>query len=203
VEDDMDGYGPRVRGNGRLRGVGAAGILLAVGALAVSGCAGDKPPSKAVASVAATGSASAAPSGKADPVAFARCMRANGLPDFPDPDTGGSVKVGGGGGKGGGIDPSSPEFKSANEKCKQYMPTQIGSQPGQDPWPLDSKLKYAKCMRANGLPNFPDPGRDGQFPHLDKGSALGPESAQFRQADKACAKDKPQGGSGGAPGGGS
>lgn len=198
----MDRSSPTVSEHRRLGGIGAVGILLAVVAFAASGCAGDKQPSKAVASVAATGSSAPAPSSTANPVAFAQCMRANGLPSFPDPSQNGSSRVAGGGSSA-GIDPGSPEFKKASEKCKQYLPTQIVNPPGQDPWPLADKLTYAKCMRASGLPSFPDPDSTGRFPNLARGSALGPDSPQFKQADKACAKNRPQGGLGGAPGGGS
>lgn len=51
-------------------------------------------------------------------VAFARCMRANGVPDFPDPN-GQAGQLG----PGSGIDPASPEFQSAiNGPCKSLAP---------------------------------------------------------------------------------
>ena len=46
-------------------------------------------------------------------------------------------------------------------------------------------LKYANCMRANGMPNFPDPGSNGALPN--------PASPAFRAAEKACAKLQPVG----------
>ncbi|HYB30082.1 MAG TPA: hypothetical protein VEF89_25975 [Solirubrobacteraceae bacterium] len=46
-------------------------------------------------------------------------------------------------------------------------------------------LQYAQCMRANGLPTFPDPGPNGiQFP---LGSPI-LRSPAFRRAQKACQK---------------
>jgi hypothetical protein len=199
----VDGFGHEMSGNRRLRGVGVVAILLAVVAFVASGCASDKQPSKTVASAAVGSKSSASASvDKGNPVAYAQCMRTNGVPEFPDPDTGGAIKLPGGG-KAGNLDPDSPAFKSAHEKCKQYMGTgQTGAQSGQDPWSLDNKLQYAKCMRQNGLASFPDPDKNGQFPRTDKGSDLSPDSPQFKQADKACAKYKPQGGNGGGGQGG-
>ena len=46
-------------------------------------------------------------------------------------------------------------------------------------------LKYADCMRANGTPNFPDPGSNGALPN--------PFSPAFRAAERACAKLQPVG----------
>jgi hypothetical protein len=43
---------------------------------------------------------------------FARCMRANGA-DVPDPGPDGRLRI---------ENPESPEFKRAQEKCKQYRP---------------------------------------------------------------------------------
>jgi hypothetical protein len=51
-------------------------------------------------------------------LAFARCMRAHGVPDFPDPN-GQSGQLG----PSSGIDPSSPRFQSAiNGPCKSTAP---------------------------------------------------------------------------------
>lgn len=51
-------------------------------------------------------------------LAFARCMRANGVPAFPDPNgQGGQL------GPGSGIDPSSPQFQAAiNGPCLSLAP---------------------------------------------------------------------------------
>jgi hypothetical protein len=47
---------------------------------------------------------------------FAQCMRSHGVPDFPDPTTGGVVHLGG------GVDPSSPQFQSATKVCQSLVP---------------------------------------------------------------------------------
>lgn len=51
-------------------------------------------------------------------LAFARCMRAHGVPDFPDPN-GHAGQLG----PGSGIDPGSPQFQSAlNGPCQSLAP---------------------------------------------------------------------------------
>jgi hypothetical protein len=49
-------------------------------------------------------------------LAFSQCMRAHGVPNFPDPDFSGNgirIHVG----SGSGLDPNSPAFKSAQQAC--------------------------------------------------------------------------------------
>ena len=59
-------------------------------------------------------------------IAFARCMRENGV-DMPDPEFSGgggafTVAVGTPGSGKGGIDPMGEEFQAAQEKCSEHMP---------------------------------------------------------------------------------
>ncbi|MFJ2833645.1 hypothetical protein ACIPC1_39910 [Streptomyces sp. NPDC087263] len=154
-------------------------------ALFVSACGDGGKTANSVASVGAgNGSESAAPEAgsETDGLKFAQCMRENGLPEFEDPKPGE--------GMGAGIDPQSPEFQKAEAACKQYMPAppevEGGSGPG-DVWPTEDKLKYAKCMRENGVPSFPDPDEDGGF-KLE----VDPNTPQFQTAEKACEKYQPE-----------
>lgn len=103
----------------------AAIALLSV-ALAVAGCGGSFSPG--VAHLSSTKSASqASPEGAgASPespssfqqkeIAFAKCMRSNGVPNFPDPSAGGGFAVHG------GFDPQSPAINAARAKCRQLLP---------------------------------------------------------------------------------
>jgi CubicO group peptidase (beta-lactamase class C family) len=59
-------------------------------------------------------------------------------------------------------------------------------------------LEYAECMRANGVPKFPDP-VDGHIV-LNPSSGISPSSAAFEAAAGDCAKYGPPGG-GASPGG--
>ena len=54
---------------------------------------------------------------------FSQCMRSHGLPNFPDP----KPSSGGVGlviGKNSGLDPNSPQFKTAQQACKTFLPGQ-------------------------------------------------------------------------------
>ncbi len=56
------------------------------------------------------------------------------------------------------------------------------------------KLHYAQCMRANGVPNYPDPQSNGQF-LIQPGEDLpSRNSPQFISANKACQHLLPDGG---------
>jgi hypothetical protein len=207
----MDDSGVKMSRYGRARGAVVLGALLTAVALAATGCGGKDQPKRAVASVGAQASgnstASPAASGYGNPVAYAQCMRANGLPNFPDPEKDGAIKIDP---RNGSLDPNSPEFKKAQEKCASLMGSgDKKNNSGDDLWPMDKKLNYAKCMRANGIPDFPDPDNTGQFPPFPKGGNIDPQSSQFKKADDACKQYKPgiapgggPGGAGGGPGGG-
>jgi hypothetical protein len=177
-------------GKRRLRQAGAmAGLLTAV-ALVAGACAGSDHPGKTVASVAAeagsTSAATPAATGMGDPLAFAKCMRENGLPDFADPKPGVGISA---------DVVNSPQFKAAESHCKQFMGALQGGPDGavtpKDQWSSADKLKYAQCMRQNGVPKFPDPDANGGFIFLE-GGGIDPRSPQFKKAEAACAKYQPQ-----------
>ena len=153
--------------------------LLAVATLVsgvlVAGCGGSSGSPTTSASSAATGSATTAGSsnaaagravssgstargaGGSGPLAFARCMRANGVPNFPDPNPGGGFEFF----AAEGIDPFSPAFKAAQAKCRKLLPDGGPPGPGATTHPsaqtLAKLLKIAVCMREHGVPQFPDP----------------------------------------------
>jgi len=54
---------------------------------------------------------------------YVTCMRAHGVPDMPDPGSNGSLSLP----VGGDINPSSPQFKSAQQACLKLMPFQGGA----------------------------------------------------------------------------
>ncbi|WP_432929453.1 hypothetical protein ACQPZZ_05160 [Microbispora sp. CA-135349] len=182
--------------NGRL--YRAVPVVLATAAVALlsTACSGE-PEARAVAgrssvSDSGGGNGTPQPSGAGDIVAYADCMRHNGLPNFPDPKPGGGIAFP----EGGDIDPQSPDFKKAEEKCKQYVPAgpRIDAKNDADPnagWSTTDKLKYAQCMRENGIPKFPDPDKNGGFAFM-RDSGIDPQSPQFRQASSACAIYQPQ-----------
>jgi hypothetical protein len=90
--------------------------------------------------------------GFAQALAFSRCMRAHGVTNFPDPSRG----------PGGGIalqvqgNPNSPTFKSAQSACRSLLPNH-GAAPALTPQQRQQALAFSRCVRAHGVPNFPDP----------------------------------------------
>src|SRR5581483_11456579 len=56
-------------------------------------------------------------------------------------------------------------------------------------------VKFADCMRSNGVPRFPDPGSSGRLTidAVANGSSLNPSSPAFKQAISACKHLEPAG----------
>jgi hypothetical protein len=86
-------------------------------------------------------------------LAFAGCMRANGVPHFPDPKAGGGFLFH----TGAAVDPSSPAFQAAQTQCKKFLPPGPGSGSPPSAKTLAHFLTVAQCMRSHGVPEFPDP----------------------------------------------
>ncbi len=128
-------------------------------------------------STSATSSSSSSPVGGDAKLAFARCMRAHGVQDFPDP---GSKP-----GSGSDLDPYDPTFESAYQACQSILPPGEQSLQQMQHELATEGLNFARCMRAHGIPGFPDPGADGQFPESQM-RGLGKGSPQFTAAQNAC-----------------
>jgi hypothetical protein len=163
------------------------GVLVALVALGlgVAGCGGgSNSPSSAP---AGSGGGS---SDSTKLVQYAQCMRANGVPSFPDPVNGQlQLQVT----RGGPLDPSSPQFQAAQKACKSLEPPGLQSGSGQSNQQQSQALKFAACMRQNGVADFPDP-QNGRF-LADSG--IDPNSPQFQSAMGACRKLLPGGVGGG------
>lgn len=129
-------------------------------------------------------------------LAYARCMRAHGVADFPDPSSNGGFQIQGG--PGSGLDPSSATFQEANNACKSLRPGGVGGPGGLSAADRQKLLAFAACMRAHGLPDFPDPSFDlsGGGISINAGGAsdLDPNSPAFQAAQKACESMLPGGG---------
>jgi hypothetical protein len=88
-------------------------------------------------------------------VKFAECMRANGVSGFPDPDTSGAFTIDAVV-NGSSLDPSSAAWKQAIGACKDLEPP--GFTGGKrSPEQQKAALKFAQCVRDNGVKDFPDP----------------------------------------------
>lgn len=86
---------------------------------------------------------------------FAECMRAHGVSGFPDPGPSGSFTIDGVV-NGSSLNPNSEAFKQAIAACKDLEPPGFtGARV--TPQQMTVRLEFARCMRENGVPDFPDP----------------------------------------------
>ncbi len=100
---------------------------------------------------------SAADAGKA--VKFAECMRKSGVSGFPDPSATGKLTIDAIA-NGSSLDTSTPAFTQALSACKELEPAGfMGSK--RSPQQQEAALKFARCIRHNGLKDFPDPTTSG------------------------------------------
>lgn len=155
--------------------------------LALAGCA---------AVVAGCGSSSpsdASATRSAPALALSRCMRANGVPNFPDPGSGGGLKIT----RGSKLDPESPAFQAAERACRRYLPS--FPKPGtMSAAQRKRAFDFALCMRSHGEPDFPDPSVGTATPRTTGrvlvlrgmffaiGPGIDPNSPAFRQAAGDC-----------------
>ena len=124
-------------------------------------------------------------SGKAA-LKFAKCMRANGVSSFPDPNSSGVFTFG----SSSGIDPRTTQFHSAMQKCRKDLPTPHFT-PAQLAAAKAAALRFSQCMRSHGVTNYPDPQFGSGGPAAvqigGSGSGLDPSSPSFQRAMQACA----------------
>jgi hypothetical protein len=88
------------------------------------------------------------PTARDKAVKFAECMRAHGVPHFPDPDAKGDFNF--------GVDVSKTVFTNAVNACKTLQPP--GSLSAKrTPKQQSASLRFAQCIRDHGVKDFPDP----------------------------------------------
>lgn len=115
---------------------------------------------------------------------FSVCMRAHGVPNFPDPNSSARVTM--------NIDPNSGAFIAAQGASAKYSPGG-GKQPSpaQQQKMLANALKFSRCMRPHGVPDFPDPttgpnGGIGFSFSARNGVGPRPSSGVFQRAQRSC-----------------
>jgi hypothetical protein len=146
-----------------------AGLVLLTAACGAS--SGGTPSSGSTPSSGTSGGTSAY---LTDKLGLARCLRAHGVPNYPDPDSSGQ-------------EPaatkqliSTPQGQAAVGACS-YWDDRVHNDVASSVANLATEAEYvrfAHCMRSHGLPNFPDPaivegrvefllnpGQDGFDPH--------------------------------------
>jgi hypothetical protein len=92
-------------------------------------------------------------------VKFAQCMRSNGVSNFPDPNPSGQFTIDAIA-NGSGVDTSSAAFTQAMSACKDLEPPGFTGST-RSAQQQEAALKFAQCIRDNGVTDFPDPTPDG------------------------------------------
>jgi hypothetical protein len=105
----------------------------------------------------ATGTAATPTATASQAVRFSACMRERGVDDFPDPDASGTLTVDGVL-NGSGLEAESPAWKQALAACKDLQPAGFTGRE-RTPEEQDGSLRFARCMRDNGVEDFPDPAK--------------------------------------------
>jgi hypothetical protein len=170
-----DGRG-RGRESGRRRAVMLATVAVGVALLAA----------------ACGGSSSSPPSGgvtnQQTAVAYAQCVRAHGVPNFPDPNSQGEIIIS-------GQNINQSQLQTAKADCKKLLPAGGSGQvpESQEHAAMSQLLKYSSCMRAHGITNFPDPVSNGHGVSFPGTTGLDPHSQQFQSAQQACRSLLPTG----------
>jgi hypothetical protein len=133
-----------------------AGVLVVAAGLALLTAACSGGTSSAV-GTASTGSTSSTGTGGAssayitDKLGLARCLRAHGVPNYPDPNAAGQEP------------PNSkqliftPQGQAAVSACTHWSSRVHSDVAAQNQAVLAEYVRFAQCMRSRGLPNFPDP----------------------------------------------
>jgi len=81
-------------------------------------------------------------------VKFAECIRAHGVTDFPDPDAKNEFQY--------GVSVTPAVWTKATTACKDLQPPGTLSAK-RTPKEQSASLRFAQCVRNNGVKDFPDP----------------------------------------------
>jgi hypothetical protein len=138
-----------------------AGLYVAVVALAflAAACGGSNSPRAAGGSPGDSASVSA--------VAYSACMRSHGVPDYPDPEPDGNLPKG----NAQAFGVSDSHYQTAERACRHLLPISSTTfaasltqclETGDCPpavvqRALEEGRRLARCMRSDGVPNWPDP----------------------------------------------
>jgi hypothetical protein len=129
---------------------GTAALEAIAVALLIGACGGTHPTNTST-----SGQHNAAGSAESRTLAFAQCMRSHGVRHYPDPSRSGTFdktklttqQLGVG----------ASVIRSAGNACQRLYPTSSQSSQTQDQTMMAAMFKFARCVRAHGVPNWPDP----------------------------------------------
>jgi len=85
-------------------------------------------------------------------------MRSSGVPDYPDPPSGGGIPKG----SAQQFGVSDSRYQAAENNCQHLLPVSYSHQlpAGEVPQLLTGMREFSQCMRSHGVPDWPDPSTD-------------------------------------------
>jgi hypothetical protein len=163
---------------GHPRRAAAIAAVLAGVALLAAACGGGSAP----AATTSAGQAGSTTTGNSDEMPYTDCMRAHGVPSFPDPNAQGKPFTAQNLQQA-DIQPDSPQFQAASTACAHLL---VPPSPAQLAQQTSELVRYAACMRAHGVPDFPDPSISPTgYPSLMLPQSAA-DSPDFQPAEQAC-----------------
>jgi hypothetical protein len=127
--------------------------LVALISMISAGCGSDEPSDTGVSSASDTSSNSGIGGSKEltardKAVKFAECIRAHGVSDFPDPNAKNEFEY--------GVSVTPTVWNQATTACRDLQPPGTLSAK-RTPKEQSASLRFAQCIRDNGVKDFPDP----------------------------------------------
>jgi hypothetical protein len=180
------------------RGVLAVALLAPIALLAVACTSGSHSASVARLSAAATTASTPSNSAAAsdlptEALAFAQCLRANGLPNWPDPLSNGTFDKS----KLQATGYSTAQTRAVEDgPCKNILPTTAPSAPNSQTITTGEQQDYidaVACMRSHGFTDFPDPTFSNGHVTLTPPPGVDTNSTLFNAAQETCKKLIPAG----------
>jgi hypothetical protein len=173
-----------------IRGLTALPLVTAAAFLTACSGGSASPAVAAIGSPSASASATSTLTTYQARLAYSACIRAHGVPNFPDPqESAGKSKLVIG--PGSGVDVNSPTFQAAMSACKALAPAggAAAAGPSFDPTKIGP---WTQCLRGHGLPKLPDPKNNGNGVSIDI-TGTGIDPALLEKAMSACQPQSPGG----------
>jgi hypothetical protein len=161
-------------------------FAVAAFSLLAAGCGGKSSPRVASVDSSTTVTATTPQSGA---VAFARCMRAHGIPNWPDPTQGGAFDKT----KLQRLGVSVSRVRALEEGACNHLLPDTGASKNITAGDRVDYLKAAACMRRHGITGFPDPTFANGSVKFNIPSSINPNSPQVVSALPICRKLIPAG----------
>lgn len=160
-------------GRSWLRRAGSVALSLVTAGVLVAACGGSPASPKAAQSQTR----------QSAELAYSSCIRAHGVPNFPDPQPGGGYRHSAISAIGG---QNSPQLLSSQKACHaEAVAAGFVHPPAQIRRHVQQLRAESACMRKHGVPDMPDPNAEGKMIFPPGGP--NPSQPQFQAAQKKCA----------------